>query len=99
MPAVKPTAGYRIDGHSQTASLCKVPYVKRAALGKMLICHMFFNWYKDLGTEKGKPVEKRGRKATDLREASYDSGVARHPSPPVLAGACLMRNDRRRIAK
>ncbi len=49
---------------------------------------MLFYWYKDLGTEKGKPVEKRGRKATDLREASYDSGVARHPSPSVLTGAC-----------
>ena len=49
---------------------------------------MSFYWYKDPGTEKGKPVERRGRKATDLREASYDSGVARHPSPPVPTGAC-----------
>ena len=49
---------------------------------------MSFYWYKDPGTEKGKPVERRGRKATDLREASYDSGVARHPSPSVLTGAC-----------
>ncbi len=47
---------------------------------------MLFCWYKGVGTEKGKPVEKRGRKATDLREASYDSGVARHSSPPVLPG-------------
>lgn len=48
---------------------------------------MLFCWYKDVRTEKGKPVERRGRKATDLRETSYDSGVTRS-SPPVITGAC-----------
>ena len=88
VPPVVPTAGCRIDGHSWIARLCKAPYVNRSELRKITTCHMLFCWYKGVGTEKGKPVEKRGRKATDLREASYDSGVARHSSPPVLTGAC-----------
>jgi hypothetical protein len=27
--------------------------------------------------EKGKPVEKQGRKVSDLRDKSYDSGAAK----------------------
>jgi len=30
-----------------------------------------------IAAEKGKPIERLGRKATDLRAEAYDSGVAR----------------------
>ena len=31
-----------------------------------------------LTAEKGKPIERLSRKATDLRATAYDSGAARH---------------------
>ena len=42
---------------------------------------------------KGKLVERRGRKATGLRDLSYDSGVATGPSALQLMAATWVSNE------
>ena len=50
--------------------------------------------------EKGKPIEKWGRKATDLRGFSYDSGAAKNAGssnrPWRLAGHTCLASVRQR---
>ena len=57
-------------------------------------CFRLQHWYICLATDKGKPVENQGRKATGLRVTTYDSGAARETNKP----ACLDVTKRCRSA-
>ena len=48
-------------------------------------CFRLQHWYICLATDKGKPVEIQGRKATGLRVTTYDSGAARETNKPACS--------------
>jgi len=59
-------------------------------------CFRLQHWYICLATDKGKPVEIQGRKATGLRVTTYDSGAARetdkHACPDVTRNVAALQH-------